>query len=252
MCVAQTMNLALSTIIEATNFLPYASQTDATGEFKFRFLPQTTEKVVSTELLMENGDYSKHSALVLVKGELVRTLDKGNGKMKRKRMVREPFADYENTLYLHDSGKDAWAYNILDGTAEQDKVLFRDDLCVVVPTYMWDGVSMDKLQVLCMPMDKSLRSIRDLRACHLPLLAHMKAVTLATLKDKYGVDEDQLKLFFHYEPSTFHLHLHAAHIANHTVPSSVEYSHELNIVMFNLSLCDNYYAIILLNKREYD
>jgi len=77
----------------------------------------------------------------------------------------------------------------------------------------------------------------------------MKKVTIETIKTKYGIDECYLKMFFHYEPSTYHLHIHFINTSHHEARSSVEYSHELNNVIFNLSLYSQYYKVAILNRR---
>jgi len=115
---------------------------------------------------------------------------------------------------------------------------------------MWDGKSIDKLHILCMPTDITLRSIRSLTATHITLLEHMKRETVRIIKQNYGLDENQLKMFFHYEPSTYHLHIHFVNVSYHDSRSSVEYSHELNSVIFNLSICGDYYQRAILNKRS--
>ena len=56
-------------------------------------------------------------------------------------------------------------------------------------------------------------------------------------------------MFFHYDPSTYQLHIHFANIAENN-GSSVEYSHDLDIVIFNLSLDSDYYKKVLLNVRK--
>ena len=70
------------------------------------------------------------------------------------------------------------------------------------------------------------------------------------IKQKYKIDEDYIKMFFHYEPSTYHLHIHFINVAHHDARSSVEYSHELHNVMFNLSICSDYYKRATLNTRQ--
>ena len=106
---------------------------------------------------------------------------------------------------------------------------------------MWDSKNIDKLHILCLPTDTTLRSIRSLTSVHIHLLEHMKKVTLDVIKEKYELDECYIKMFFHYEPSTYHLHIHFVNAANHDSRSSVEYSHELYNVLFNLSICSDYY-----------
>ena len=107
----------------------------------------------------------------------------------------------------------------------------------------------DKLQLLCMPIDRKLRCIRSLDTSHVSLLEHMKSVSLQVIREKYVLEEEYIRMYFHYEPSTYHLHIHFVNTSSNQVHSSVEYSHELNSVIFNLKMKTDYYKIIKLNIR---
>lgn len=218
----------------------------------YKFIPSrlvSTSTIKKNKLVLKNDVYEKYNATAEVEGELIICNDVNQMKRFEKRLVRETYQDYLKYISKRDIEKDRWIYNIIDGTSEQDSIMYRDELCIVIPTYMWDGKNIDKLHILCLPTDISLRSIRSLRYEHIRLLEHMKNVTLNVIKNKYDIDEYYIKMFFHYEPSTYHLHIHFVNVAHHEARSSVEYSHELNNVMFNLSICDNYYQHAILNKR---
>jgi m7GpppX diphosphatase len=198
---------------------------------------------------MENDIYEKYDATAIVDGELIICKDSSQMKQHVKKLAREDYKMYMQTLENRDPKKDQWIYNIIDGISEQDSVLYRDDKCIIFVNYFWDGKDVDKLQLLCMPTDKSLRTIRTLDVSHLPLLEHMKKSTLDVIREKYGLKEEDIKMYFHYEPSTYHLHIHFVNIVSNQLHSSVEYSHELNSVMFNLKIMSDYYKIALLNIR---
>jgi m7GpppX diphosphatase len=218
----------------------------------YKFIPSKVtsfDQIVRNNKTMENDIYEKYEATAEISGELIICNDITKMKHTEKKLVRETYEEYLKTLEKRDPNKDKWIYNIVDGTSEQEQVLYRDETCIVIPTYMWDSVNVDKLHILCLPTDVTLRSIRSLTAEHIELLEHMKKVTVETIKNKYGLDECYLKMFFHYEPSTYHLHIHFVNTAYHDSRSSVEYSHELNNVIFNLSLYSQYYKVAILNRR---
>jgi len=218
----------------------------------YKFIPSTVtsfDKIVKNNKTMENDIYEKYEATAEISGELIVCNDVSKMKRTEKKLVRETYEEYLTTLKKRDPNKDKWIYNIIDGTSEQELILHRDESCVIIPTYMWDSVNIEKLHILCLSTDVTLRSIRSLTADHIPLLEHMKKVTLETIKAKYGVDECYLKIFFHYEPSTYHLHIHFINTAHYEARSSVEYSHELNNIIFNLSLYSQYYKVAILNRR---
>lgn len=203
---------------------------------------------INKEHIFNNDIYNKYKTTALVEGELIIT--EKNINIPRKKIIKETFKNYLKYLEKHDknSEKDKWIYNIINYISEQDKILYRDEKCIVIPSYIWDSKNIEKLRILCLPIDTSLRCIRSLEFKHIPLLKHMKKVTCSVIKQKYGIDECYLKKFFHYEPSTYHLHIHFSIITDKEVNSSVEYSHDLDTVIFNLFICPDYYKRIHLNK----
>lgn len=218
----------------------------------YKFLPShlsNIDSIIKNKLTLKNDIYEKYEATAQIDGELIICNDVSLMRRSEKRIRRESYDDYLRYINNRDPKKDQWIYNIIDGLSEQDDILYRDDQCIVIPTYVWDGKSVDKLHILCLPTDVNLRCIRSLNSSHINLLEHMKSETIKVIKNKYGLDENQLKMFFHYEPSTYHLHIHFVNVANHDARSSVEYSHDLHSVLFNLSICSTYYQQAILNKR---
>ena len=176
----------------------------------YKFIPSKVcniDRTMKTKKIMENDVYEKYEATAIVDGELIICKDVTQMKQRVKKLVKEDYESYLQTLEKRDVKKDIWIYNIIDGISEQEAILYRDDKCIVFINYFWDGKDIDKLQLLCMPLDKNLRCIRSLDASHIYLLEHMKQVTLQVIREKYGLEEEYIKLYFHYEPSTYHLHI---------------------------------------------
>jgi m7GpppX diphosphatase len=219
----------------------------------YQFIPSKVlnfAEIGRSTLILQNDIYEKYAASAEISGELIVCRDKTKMANRAKKLERETYSEYMQTIERRDPTKDAWIYNIIDGLAEQDAILHRDALCVVIINYTWDATNADELHFLCLPTDKSLRSMRSLTAEHIPLLEHMKRETIRVIRDTYQIDEQHLKMFFHYDPSTYHLHIHFVNIVNSQTRSSVEYSHELHNVMFNLSICSDYYKRAVLNIRQ--
>lgn len=217
----------------------------------YKFIPShkiSMDNITTNKLILENDVFKKYDASVEMKGQLIVCNDLAKIKKFDKKVIQETYEEYLHTLQERDVSKDQWIYNILDGLAEQDKILYRDDKCIVIPTYTWDSFDTNKLHILCIPLDKELRTIRSLDISHVQLLQHMKRVTVFIIKHLYGLLEENLKIFFHYEPSTYHLHIHFVNIYVEE-GSSVEYSHELDNVMFNLFVCGDYYKKCIMKKR---
>lgn len=219
-----------------------------------QFIPQlvmSCNNVRHVKLLTENKFYEKYQVIVSKneKDNEQVCLNEKEAKPFSKRIVKETYAEYLDLISKREMDKDQWIYNIIDGIDEQDRILYKDSQIIVVPTHLWDTKNISKLHILCLPVDKTLRTIRDLTAANISLLETMKQLTLKTIKDKYGLDEEDLKMFFHYDPSTYHLHIHFMNNNYNESRSSVEYSHDLDAVIFNLKMDSDYYKKINLNRR---
>ena len=116
-----------------------------------------------------------------------------------------------------------WLLNILNGTSEQDSIFFRNtdqtNGFVLLPNMHWrsgntSSPAIDSLDCLAIVNAMGLRTIRDLTGTHLPLLRNLKTEGTAAIVEKYGVAENKLRIYFHYLPSFYHLHVHYTHVNN--------------------------------------
>jgi m7GpppX diphosphatase len=219
---------------------------------KLKFIPKKVisfDKIKKENLIMTNDVYEKYNATTNILGELIICNDISKTKQyNSKKIIKESYEEYLNFINNYDIKNDKWIYNIIDKVSEQDKVIFRNDFFIIMPNYTWNEHDISKLHILAIVTDKNIRSIRDLNSSHISLLNDINSQTLVIIKKKYDIDADSLKIFFHYEPSTYILHIHYVNINYIDARSSVEYSHELSNVIFNLTLDNDYYKKILLNK----
>ena len=200
--------------------------------------------------ILQNDVYLKQECILNnLCGELITCFDLNKVDGFCKKIERETYNDYLDFISKRDFRKEQWVYNILDGIAEQEKILYKDEQMVLLPTYTWDGQDISKMYLLAFPTDRALHSIRDLQGCHIDLLEHIKAKSLKTIEDVYGYKLNIIKMYLHYAPTTYHLHIHFVLVSNTDVTSSVEYCHDLNNVIENLKINPNYYQIVTLNKR---
>jgi m7GpppX diphosphatase len=82
--------------------------------------------------------------------------------------------------------------------------------------------------------DLSLRSIRDLRAKHVPMLRNLRQQCMTTLTQKYGVRPEHIFAYFHYQPSYYLLHVHFVHFAYDAAGSQACYrAHLLDVRLLN-------------------
>jgi m7GpppX diphosphatase len=72
---------------------------------------------------------------------------------------------------------------------------------LILPDLKWDQSTLSALYVQTIVRDRSLRSLRDLRPSHLPLLRKIETEGRRAVARKYGVRADELRLLLHYQPS---------------------------------------------------
>lgn len=119
-----------------------------------------------------------------------------------------------------EAGRLNWVYNIIDGRKEVEDVIYRtplgrdgDEGFLMLPNLHWDRNTIEALHLLGIVERRDLWSLRDLKKKHIPWLQHMKRKLIDATVQKYPqIEEDQLKLFFHYHPTYYHLHIHVVHV----------------------------------------
>lgn len=124
-------------------------------------------------------------------------------------------------LAKREQGRLNWVWNIIDGKTEVEDVIFRtpqgrdgDEGFLLLPDLNWDRKTMEGLHLLGLVERRDIWSLRDLRKKHLPWLRHMREKFIqATVKAYPELEEDQLKLYVHYQPTYYHFHIHIVHVA---------------------------------------
>ena len=221
---------------------------------KYTFITKTdwTNKIeyIHDGPIFTNDIYSKHKAKITnLEGELIVCKDINKLDEFYKKIIPETYQEYLEIISQRDFSKEQWVYNILDGIAEQNKIIYRDEYIVIIPNYTWDCMDITKMYLLVFPNDKTLHTLRDLTKTNIDLLVHIKTKTLEVIKSMWGFDSNIIKMYLHYTPSTYHLHIHFVLISNFDVNSSIEYSHDLDNVINTLKIKSDYYQIITMNKR---
>ncbi|KAI9821735.1 MAG: hypothetical protein M1827_002316 [Pycnora praestabilis] len=116
-----------------------------------------------------------------------------------------------------EEGRLNWVFNILEGRAEQEDVLYREhgeEGFLVSPDLNWDRKTMTSLHLLGLVERRDIWSLRDLRKSHITWLKHMREKFLdATISLYPDLAKDQLKLYMHYQPTYYHFHVHIVHVA---------------------------------------
>ena len=100
-----------------------------------------------------------------------------------------------------------------------------------------------ELHWLAVVTDPSLRTLRDLRGHHIPMLTRLHAECCGALQKETGIPQDQIIAYVHYPPSVYQLHVHFKHpISSHTSYDAFR-MHSLASIINNLRVDPEYYAV---------
>lgn len=105
-----------------------------------------------------------------------------------------------------------WVYNILEHKKESERIIFEDpdkELgFILLPDLKWDGKTVETFYSIAIAHRLNIKSLRSLAAEHLPLLKNIQSKGAAAIYEKFGLDETQLRVYIHYQPSFYHFHVH--------------------------------------------
>ena len=165
----------------------------------------------------------------------------GSGKKK----FIETYEHYRHkTLPLMKQQDLSWMDNIHNKITEQENMLYQDDDFMFLPDMKWDRQNANQMYCLAIVKDRTIHSIRELTAEHIPLLEKIRKISCATILEKYGIAEDQLRIYFHYPPSAWRLHVHFNLFSNDHAGSSVDCAISLTQIINNIKLIPNYYQLV--------
>ncbi|KAI7901652.1 HIT-like domain-containing protein [Cokeromyces recurvatus] len=138
-----------------------------------------------------------------------------------------------------------WVYNILNGTAETDRIIYHDHDpetgFVILPDMKWDG-SIETLYWVAISMRTDILSLRSLTGDHVSFLKNLRQRCYELAKEKVNLLPSELRLFIHYQPSYYHFHVHITAVAFSDAPGVVSgQAHLLDTVINNLELYPDYY-----------
>ncbi|XP_012864882.1 PREDICTED: m7GpppX diphosphatase [Dipodomys ordii] len=160
------------------------------------------------------------------------------------RLVRETGEDYKNITLPHLEAQSLsiqWVYNILDKKAEADRIVFENpdpsDGFVLIPDLKWNQQQLDDLYLIAICHRRGIKSLRDLTPEHLPMLRNILREGQEAILQRYQVKGDRLRVYLHYLPSYYHLHVHFTALGFEAPGSGVERAHLLAEVIENLE-CD--------------
>ena len=84
---------------------------------------------------------------------------------------------YMHVIFLFFSFVMQWVYNILDGKAEKDRVIYQDPDpeigFVLLPDFKWDQSELENLHMIAIARRRGIYSVRELRLEHVSMLRNI-------------------------------------------------------------------------------
>lgn len=170
-----------------------------------------------------------------------------------KQLLKETPEYYRQTILPNAIKSDkTWIYNILDGNAELDRIIFQNNDFILLKDIKWSGEILNDIHLLVLLKRKDLLSIRDIDDSNITLIQQIDDVTRNVIFQTYGINKNKIRSYFHYHPSYWHLHIHYDLYDQSTISTSVDYCKLLCDVVENVKIDNNYYKKITLNVIEHE
>ncbi|MGH0144622.1 UNVERIFIED_CONTAM: hypothetical protein FKN15_005320 [Acipenser sinensis] len=160
-------------------------------------------------------------------------------------MRNDIYSTYHMHPPTHLNEDDRWVYNILEKKAEADRIVFEDpdpqNGFVLLPDFKWDQKQLDDLYLIAICHQREIKSLRDLTREHLPLLQNIQQQGQEAIMKRYSVPFCRLRVYLHYQPSYYHLHVHFTALGYEAPGCGVERAHLLSDVIQNLQSDTQHY-----------
>lgn len=80
-----------------------------------------------------------------------------------------------------------WMYNVLDNKKEQELTVFENEHFKLQKDFKFNEGDLQTLYLLAIPTTRTLKSVRDLSADHLPMLKSILAESYKVIETKFKV-----------------------------------------------------------------
>lgn len=171
-----------------------------------------------------------------------------------------------------------WICNIIEGNQEQDDIILRTEAFILLPdterinrytarqqrllsyhpsNTQWlpptackggvrEGAQFFQhkrvLNWLSILNDRRLRTLRDLRGHHVPMLRRMLKSCMSAIETHTGIPRDKVMAYVHYPPSVYQLHVHFSYPYGQYCHRDAYRVHSLESIINNLQIDPDYYA----------
>ena len=108
------------------------------------------------------------------------------------------------------------------------------------PAAEWQAKSLNWLAIVA---DPAIRSIRDLRGEHVPMLETLYEECVKAIQKEFKVEKHDIMVFANYPPSVYKLHFHFCAPFFTSSAYDAFRMHPLSNIINNLKLCSDYYKL---------
>ena len=164
-----------------------------------------------------------------------------------------------------------WILHIIDGVQEKEDVVYSNSDFVLLPdtervNRYWRAPPQASnahptrtiargqrrvLNWLAIAKDKQLRTMRDLRGHHVPMLKTLLSTSRQAIEHQTGIRQDQVMAYVHYPPSVYQLHVHFSYPYGQYCHRDAYRVHNLATIINNLELDPDYYKRATLHMAVY-
>lgn len=137
-----------------------------------------------------------------------------------------------------------WIYNILNHESETENILYEDDDILFIYDCKCNKQDLNSFYALVFFKNERILSLRDLEQRHIPLLNYTKNKISDFMNNKFNIEKNKLRMYFHYPPSFWYLHIHVNLFDSFQDGILVDYCYMLHNVISNLTINNDYYKLI--------
>lgn len=127
-----------------------------------------------------------------------------------------------------------------------DNIIYEDDDFILANDVKYT----DNTHYYIIYVKSDIRSIRDLNQLHLELLKNIRKIAIKYISKIENVSQSSIRLYVHYYPSIWRLHIHVNLIKDKFESTSIDYSHKLSDIIENIQICPDYYQKVNLQTID--
>lgn len=234
----------------------YEKDTDSLLRYSVRFISDPEPLINSIKVcdtLTSNGRNSSYSLEgsiddVKIVGTLFKTVNPSKRELNggtNIAIVEETYDEYLNKMKQIGEHNLKWIYNVINGVAESDNIIYQNDEFVLMTDYTWDKKVLQDFHLLAIVRDRAIMSMRDLRREHIPMLKDIHEKVVDKIEEMYGFNRSSIRSYLHYPPSTYLLHIHFTHVNKCDAGTIFDRAFDLHTVIRNIELDEDYYRSTL-------